>query len=107
MLRASRSFHGKPDPRPSQSIRARRMPSEGVSSHGKTRVANGRIPGNSKQGHEVHGQGGNAMPAGRLDEVIRHLRRAALARGGAEPCDAELVEQFVRRRDEAAFEALV
>jgi RNA polymerase sigma factor (sigma-70 family) len=45
------------------------------------------------------------MPAGQLSQVLRHLRRAARPDDGA--TDAELLERFVRRREEAAFEALV
>jgi RNA polymerase sigma factor (sigma-70 family) len=47
------------------------------------------------------------MPAGQLQGVIHHLRRATLLRDGAGLGDAELLELFVSRRDEAAFEALV
>jgi RNA polymerase sigma factor (sigma-70 family) len=45
------------------------------------------------------------MPVGQLNQVLRHLRRAARPDDSA--TDAELLECFVRRRDEAAFEALV
>src|SRR5438132_10808010 len=42
-----------------------------------------------------------------MKAVIRHLRRAALLdpRGG--PGDGQLLEAFLGRRDEAAFEALL
>src|SRR5262249_52764622 len=50
--------------------------------------------------------GGRVMPAGQLSQVLRHLRRAA-ARPEDAPTDVELLDGFVRRRDEAAFEALV
>jgi hypothetical protein len=49
----------------------------------------------------------NAMPAGQLDGVIRLLRKAALRGEGAELNDAQLLERFSARRDEAAFEVLV
>jgi RNA polymerase sigma factor (sigma-70 family) len=39
--------------------------------------------------------------------VIRHLRRAVLLRPGDGPTDAQLLESFLTRRDEAAFEALL
>jgi RNA polymerase sigma-70 factor (ECF subfamily) len=39
--------------------------------------------------------------------VIRHLRAAALCSKGDGPCDGHLLESFIVRRDEAAFEALV
>jgi RNA polymerase sigma factor (sigma-70 family) len=45
------------------------------------------------------------MPVGQLSQVLRHLRRATRPDDSA--TDAELLECFVRRRDEAAFEALV
>jgi RNA polymerase sigma factor (sigma-70 family) len=38
--------------------------------------------------------------------VLRHLRRAELARDGAGLTDGELLERFLTVRDEAAFEAL-
>ena len=44
------------------------------------------------------------MSAGQLDRVVRKVR-AALAHGG--PTDGELLECFVRQRDELAFAALV
>jgi RNA polymerase sigma factor (sigma-70 family) len=47
------------------------------------------------------------MPAAQLDGVVRHLRRAALGSGAAPLDDASLLEQFVSRRDEGAFAALV
>src|SRR5437868_14027545 len=47
------------------------------------------------------------MPAGQLDGVIRRLRKAALRGHGAELDDAQLLERFIARRDEAAFEVLV
>src|SRR5216683_5726004 len=42
-----------------------------------------------------------------MNRVIWHLRRAALRQDGAGLTDSELLEQYVTRRDEAAFEALV
>jgi RNA polymerase sigma factor (sigma-70 family) len=42
-----------------------------------------------------------------VHRVIERLRGAALRRDGAGLADAELLEQYVRWRDEAAFEALV
>jgi RNA polymerase sigma factor (sigma-70 family) len=46
------------------------------------------------------------MAADRIGEVVRHLRRTA-ARGSAEATDGELLERFVRCRDEGAVAALV
>src|SRR5438034_10379705 len=46
------------------------------------------------------------MPHGRLDAVVRHLRRLAGAPQG-ERTDGELLQQFVAHRDEEAFAALV
>jgi RNA polymerase sigma factor (sigma-70 family) len=41
-----------------------------------------------------------------LGGVLRHMRRATLARDGAGLTDGELLDTFIARRDEAAFEAL-
>ncbi|HKI34240.1 MAG TPA: sigma-70 family RNA polymerase sigma factor, partial [Gemmataceae bacterium] len=46
------------------------------------------------------------MHAGQLSPVLRQLRRAA-ARPDDSATDADLLERFVHRRDEVAFEALV
>jgi RNA polymerase sigma factor (sigma-70 family) len=46
------------------------------------------------------------MAAGQLERVVQHLRSVA-GRPDAGGTDAELLERFVRRRDGAAFEALV
>src|SRR5215831_14801727 len=48
----------------------------------------------------------NSMSEGRWGGVVDQLRRAAL-RGDAGPSDAHLLDSFIIRRDEAAFEALV
>src|SRR5262245_29262877 len=46
--------------------------------------------------------------AGRtLTAVLNRLRRAERCHGGPEPTDATLLDGFVARRDEAAFEALL
>jgi RNA polymerase sigma factor (sigma-70 family) len=42
-----------------------------------------------------------------MKTVIRHLRRAALLHEGDDPADGQLLELFLVRRDEAAFEALM
>jgi RNA polymerase sigma factor (sigma-70 family) len=42
-----------------------------------------------------------------MRSVLRHLRRAALRPNGAGLTDGQLLERFLGRRDEAAFEALV
>src|SRR5437879_9363829 len=47
------------------------------------------------------------MAKGKLYGVIQYLRDLVPARGSAGGSDSELLEQFVTRRDEAAFEALV
>jgi RNA polymerase sigma factor (sigma-70 family) len=47
------------------------------------------------------------MPTGQMTQAIQHLRRAVLWRDGAGLSDAQLLEHFIERRDEAAFETLV
>jgi RNA polymerase sigma factor (sigma-70 family) len=47
------------------------------------------------------------MPAGQLEGVIRHLRKVAHRGEAAQVGDAELLDRFIARRDEAAFELLV
>ncbi len=42
-----------------------------------------------------------------MDNLIRHVRQAALLGDGAGLTDSELLECFLARRDEAAFAALV
>src|SRR2546421_3239178 len=47
------------------------------------------------------------MATSRISGVIQHLRRAVPLREGAGLTDGQLLEDFVSRRDEAAFAALV
>jgi RNA polymerase sigma factor (sigma-70 family) len=47
------------------------------------------------------------MATGQPRDLLRQLRRAALSRDGGGMTDGQLLESFVARRDEAAFEALV
>jgi RNA polymerase sigma-70 factor (ECF subfamily) len=47
------------------------------------------------------------MPETRLGNVVEQLRRAALLPDGAGLTDSQLLELFLSRRDEAAFEILV
>jgi DNA-directed RNA polymerase specialized sigma24 family protein len=47
------------------------------------------------------------MPGATLDNVLRHLRHAAEVRATRDLTDAELLERFRTRRDEAAFTLLV
>jgi RNA polymerase sigma factor (sigma-70 family) len=42
-----------------------------------------------------------------MNHVLRHLRRAALLTAGEGPSDTQLLDAFLVRRDEAAFEALL
>ncbi len=42
-----------------------------------------------------------------MREVIRHLRRAALLHKGDGPSDGQLLESFISRKEEIAFEALL
>ena len=47
------------------------------------------------------------MAVAGIEPVVRHLRRAVLGREAARLTDGRLLEDFVSRRDPAAFEALV
>src|SRR5262249_45210404 len=47
------------------------------------------------------------MAANAANGVVRYLRRAALRQDGAGLTDGELLERYVARGDEGAFEALV
>ncbi len=47
------------------------------------------------------------MTTGPLSGVLRHLRGAALPQDGGPMTDGQLLEGFITRRDEAAFQALV
>src|ERR687884_449039 len=47
------------------------------------------------------------MTGNRANGVVRRFCRAALARDGTGLTDGQLLERFVARRDEAAFEAIV
>jgi RNA polymerase sigma factor (sigma-70 family) len=47
------------------------------------------------------------MATGQLNKVMRHIRRTALLREGAELTDGQLLENFLKRPEEAALEALV
>jgi RNA polymerase sigma factor (sigma-70 family) len=60
------------------------------------------VGGKGMPGNDV-----NDRPAKPWCRVLRHLRRAALARQGGCLSDGELLACYVARRDEAAFEALV
>src|SRR5437660_1458225 len=53
------------------------------------------------------GQRGCDMPSSQMSDVIQHLRRTVLLRHGADVTDGQLLEDFIRRRDEAALAALV
>src|SRR5262249_21161693 len=56
---------------------------------------------------QVPGHGASDMPTDQPSGVLRQLRRAALLRDGGGLTDGQLLECFVSRRGEAAFEALV
>jgi RNA polymerase sigma factor (sigma-70 family) len=60
-----------------------------------------------KRGLALPGNGAIDVATSQLSHVVRHLRRAAQAQEGGELRDGQLLECFVTRRDEAAFEALV
>src|SRR5262249_14180810 len=48
-----------------------------------------------------------AEMSSRLATVLRSIRHTARTRGRADPSDAQLLRQFVARRDEGAFAALL
>jgi hypothetical protein len=48
-----------------------------------------------------------AMATGQMSGVLRRLRRAAFIRDGGGLTDGQLLERFLTRREEAAFEELV
>src|SRR5262249_42490082 len=52
-------------------------------------------------------RGASPMASAAPSPLIRHLRRAALARADRDLTDSQLLECFLTRRDEAAFAALV
>src|SRR5262249_55426106 len=54
-----------------------------------------------------HRPPGDGMGTSRGDQILRHLRRAALLRDGAGLTDAQLLERFLTHREGAAVEALV
>ncbi len=47
------------------------------------------------------------MATGQMSSVIQHFHRAALLQDGGGMTDGQLLERFLARREEAAFEALV
>src|SRR6266849_6607082 len=47
------------------------------------------------------------MPTGQMSQAVQQLRRAVLWCDGAGLSDAQLLEHFIERRDEAAFATLV
>jgi RNA polymerase sigma factor (sigma-70 family) len=57
--------------------------------------------------NDQSGPDGSKMLASRLNNGLQCLRRAALLRDGAGLADGQLLECFVTRREEAAFEAIV
>src|SRR5262249_46317585 len=67
----------------------------------------GPVSPSIKRRPELPGNGASAMPTDQRSDVLRQLRRAALLRDGGGMTDGQLLERFVTRRDEAAFEALV
>jgi RNA polymerase sigma factor (sigma-70 family) len=60
-----------------------------------------------KRRQALRSQGASDMSSGQLGDIPRQLRRAALLPDGGEMTDGQLLECFITRRDEVAFEALV
>src|SRR5437667_10387477 len=56
---------------------------------------------------DVSSQGLSNMPTGSLNRVVQDLRQAALHGDAAALSDGQLLDAFLRRQDEAAFEVLV
>jgi RNA polymerase sigma-70 factor (ECF subfamily) len=73
----------------------------------KHQISSTRRPCFDQYGIEAPGHGAIAMTDGRWGGVLDHLRRAALRHDAGEPSDAHLLDCFLARRDETAFEALV
>src|SRR6266852_4777809 len=63
--------------------------------------------GNSKIEGERRPYKGNDMATSQTSVVLQHLRRAVLLRDGAGLTDGQLLEDYIRRREEAALAALV
>src|SRR5262245_49315030 len=68
-----------------------------------------RRPASRLYSHRQRADAGRTavMADGQLEPVLRHLRRLAGAADKDGVSDAQLLERFVRQRDEAAFELLV
>jgi RNA polymerase sigma factor (sigma-70 family) len=47
------------------------------------------------------------VPTGQINRVLQHLQRALLTQNGESLSDGQLVEGFIRRREEAALEILI
>jgi hypothetical protein len=69
----------------------------------KKRGSTGQIRVDAQRGHH----GVNDMATSVVNPVIDQLRRAVLLGDGAALTDGQLLESFVRRKDEAAFETLL
>src|ERR671925_534132 len=59
------------------------------------------------RGRVVRPSEGCDMPSSQMSEVIQHLRRTVLLRHGTGATDGQLLEEFIRGRDETALAALV
>src|SRR5262249_50424274 len=70
-------------------------------------VSNGPVRQVLKVKGERRSSRGKAMATGQMSEVMQHLRRAVLLRDGAGLTDGQLLEDYLRRQDEAALAALV
>src|SRR5262249_35162096 len=60
-----------------------------------------------KRRQALPGNGASDMATGQLNDFLRHLRGTALRWDGGGMTDGQLLESFLTRQDEAAFEALV
>jgi RNA polymerase sigma factor (sigma-70 family) len=83
------------------------VPFEAVRDGVKEKCKNRRSAGNGTIEGEHPSCKGTDMPSRQTSEVLQHLRRAVLLSEGAGLTDGQLLEDFIRHRDESALAALV
>jgi RNA polymerase sigma factor (sigma-70 family) len=60
-----------------------------------------------KEGQLLAAKGASEMATSQISSLVKHVRRAALAQQSGAMTDGQLLECFLARRDEIAFEALL